>query len=126
MTDRASIVEDFWLAITRNYCPGAEAAATHIKAPLVSVSGTYSFELVKGEEQQAEMIEEGTGTLAESPRAVMPDTPVAMVNTWNAEAGILLDVVSRRETCGARVSDSKVNVLACAGMLERPGGGGCG
>jgi hypothetical protein len=80
MTDQASIVKDFWLAIARNDRPGAEAVATCIKAPLVSVSGTYSFELVEGEEQQAEMIEEGTGMLAKSPRAVMPDTPAAMVD----------------------------------------------
>jgi hypothetical protein len=48
MTDRASIVEDFWLAIARNDRPGAEAVATCIEAPLVSISGTYSFELVEG------------------------------------------------------------------------------
>ncbi len=92
----------------------------------MSVSGTYSFELVEGEEQQAEMIEEGTGTLAESPRAVMPDTLAATVDAWNAEAGVSLVVVSKRETCGARVSDGEVDFLACAGMLERLGGGGCG
>ncbi len=35
-------------------------------------------------------------------------------------------MVLKRETCGARVSDGEVNFLACTGMLERPGGGGCG
>ncbi len=46
MTDQASIVEDFWLAISRNDWAGAGAAASQIEAPLVSILASYSFELV--------------------------------------------------------------------------------
>jgi hypothetical protein len=127
MTNQASIVEDFWLAIARNDRTGVEAAVTSIKAPLVALSGIRSFELVEEEDQQAEMFEEvGTGTLTKTPRAVMPDTPVATVDAWNAEVAVSLVVVSKSLTCGARTSDGEVDFLACAGVAERPGGGGCG
>jgi hypothetical protein len=126
MTDQASIIEDFWLTIARNDRAVAEAAATQIKAPLVSVLASYSFELVEGEDGQAEMGEEHAGTLTGSPRAVMPDTPVVMVNAWNAEVGVSLIVVSKSKTCGARVSDGEVDFIACAGAMDCPGGGGCG
>ena len=35
-------------------------------------------------------------------------------------------VVSKRETCAARLGDGEVDFLACAGPLERPGGTSCG
>jgi hypothetical protein len=81
---------------------------------------------VEEEDQQVERVEEHAGTLTGSPRAVMPDTPVAMVDAWNAEVGVLLIVVCKSKTCGARVLDSKVDFLARAGAMDCPGGGMCG
>jgi hypothetical protein len=51
-TDRAFIVEDFWLAVRRNDCVEAEAAVLHLEAPMVSVSTSYSFEMVEWEERE--------------------------------------------------------------------------
>jgi hypothetical protein len=124
--DQASIIEDFWLAIARNDRAAAEAAATQIEALLVSVLASYSFELVEEEDQQVETGEKHAGTLTGSPREVIPDTPVAMVDAWNAEVGVSLIVVSKSKNCGARVLDGKVDFLACAGAMDCPGGGGCG
>jgi hypothetical protein len=46
MTDRPSIVKDFWLTVARNNHAKAEAAVLRLEAPLVSVSTSYSFEMV--------------------------------------------------------------------------------
>jgi hypothetical protein len=54
MTDQALLVEDFWLAITRNDCEGAEAAVALIELPLVALSSTFSFEMVDEEEQETD------------------------------------------------------------------------
>jgi hypothetical protein len=50
MTDQASLIEDFWLAIGRNDREGVEAAVASIEPPLVALSSTYSFEMVDEEE----------------------------------------------------------------------------
>ena len=49
-TDRASIVEDFWLAVARNDNEEATAAVLRLEAPPVGVSSSYSYEIVEGEE----------------------------------------------------------------------------
>ncbi len=125
MTDRAAIVDDFWLAILRNDWAGGEAAVSQILAQLVSILASYSFELVQGDEQETGR-EKRIQVRAESPRAVMPDTPMATVDAWNAEVEVLLVTVSKRETCGARLTDGKVNFLACAGPMDQVGGTLCG
>jgi hypothetical protein len=51
-TDRASIVEDFWIAVGRNDRVEVEAAVLRLKALMVSVSMIYSFEMVEGEERE--------------------------------------------------------------------------
>jgi hypothetical protein len=126
MIDQASIIKNFWLTIARNDQAVAEAVATQIEAPLVSVLASYSFELVEGEDQQVETGEEHAGKLTKSPRAVIPDTPVTMADAWNGEVEVLLVVVSTSKTCGARVSDGEVDFLACAGAMDPLGGGVCG
>ncbi len=72
------------------------------------------------------MGEEHAGMLTRFPRAVMPNTLLAMLDAWNAEVGVSLIVVSKSKTCGAWVSDDEVDFLACAGTIDCPGGGGCG
>ncbi len=57
---------------------------------------------------------------------VMPDTSTSKVDAWNAELGVSLVVVSKRETCAARLGDDEVDFLACTGPLDRPGGTSCG
>jgi hypothetical protein len=42
------------------------------------------------------------------------------------DVGMTLVAVSKRKTCGARVTDGEVNFLACAGPMDRPGGTSCG
>ena len=43
-TDRASIVEDFWLAVARNDGVEASAAVLRLEAPMVEVSTSYSYD----------------------------------------------------------------------------------
>jgi hypothetical protein len=125
-TDRASIVEDFWLAVGRNDRVKAEAAVLRLKAPMVSVSTSYSFEMVKGEEREEGVKQDDTGALMGTPRGVMPDTPTSTVYAWNDNVQVSLVVVNKRETCRARLMDGEVDFLACAGPMEHPGGTGCG
>ncbi len=61
-TDRASIVEDFWLAVGRNDSVKAEATVLCLEAPMVSVSMSYSFEMVKGEEWEEGVEQDDTAT----------------------------------------------------------------
>jgi hypothetical protein len=82
-TDRASIVEDFWLAVGRNDHVKAEAAVLCLKAPMVSVSTSYSFEMFEGEEREEGVEQDDTGALIGTPWRVMPDTPTLMVGAWN-------------------------------------------
>jgi len=70
--------------------------------------------------------QEDTGALVPSPRGVMSDTPKATIDAWNVDVGVTLVAVSKRETCGARVTDGEVDFLACAGPMDRPGGTSCG
>ena len=102
MTDRASLVEDFWLAIARNDHEGAEAAVALIEPPLVALSLTYSFEMVDEEERETDQGREGA--LPES-LALMPDTPLSMVDAWNAKVPVALVVVSKSLMCRARILD---------------------
>ncbi len=117
------MVEDFWLAITRNDREGVEAAVASIEPPLVALSSTYSFEMVDEEEQETDR---GRKDALPKSLALMPDTPLSTVNAWNAKVPVALVVVSKSLTCGARISDGEVDFLACAGAMERPGLGGCG
>jgi hypothetical protein len=117
MTNRTSIVEDFWLAIVRNNRDEAEAAVLRLEVPAVSVSTSYSFKLVEGEEQQVEESQEDTGVLVSLPRGVMSGTPKATIDAWNVDVGVTLVAVSKRKTCGARVTDGEVDFLACAGPM---------
>ena len=126
MTDRTSVVADFWLAVARNNHDEAQNAMCRLDVPIVSISLAYSFEMVDGEERLAEVEQEDTGALVGPVRGVMPDTPTSTVVAWNAEVGVLLVVVSKLETCMARLGDGEVDFLACAGPLERPGGTSCG
>jgi hypothetical protein len=126
MTNRTSVVKDFWLAIVRNDWDEAEAAVLLLEAPFVSVSASYSFELVEGEERQAEEKQEDTSALVPLPQGDMSDTPKAMVDVWNVDVGVTLVAVSKRKTCGARVTDGEVDFLACAGPMDWPGGTSCG
>jgi hypothetical protein len=56
----------------------------------------------------------------------MPDTPTSTVDAWNLEIRVSLIVVSRQETCEARVMDGEVDFLACAGGMDCPGETFCG
>ena len=60
MTDRASVVADFWLAVARNNLEEAQNAVRRLDVPVVSVSSAYSFEMVEGEERPAEVEQEDT------------------------------------------------------------------
>jgi hypothetical protein len=60
----------------------------HLDALLVSVSTSYSIDMVKGEEQQLEENQEVAGALTGPLRAVMPNTPVATANAWSADVGV--------------------------------------
>jgi len=122
MTDRTSIVAGFWLAVARNNHEEAQSAVRRLNVPVVSISLAYSFEMVEGEEPLAEVEQEDTGALVGPVRGVMPDTPTSTVDAWNVEVGVSLVVVSKRETCAARLGDGEVDFLACAGPLDWPGG----
>ena len=124
MNDRTSVVADFWLAVARNNYEEAQNAVHHL-IPVVSISSAYSFEMVEGDERLVE-VEQDTGALAGPVWGVMPDTLTSTVDAWNAEVGVSLVVVSKRETCAARLVDGEVDFLACAGPLDRPGGTSCG
>ena len=126
MRDRTSVVANFWLAVTRNNHEEAQNAVHRLDVPIVSISLAYSFEMVEGEEHLAEAEQEDTSALVGPVRGVMPDTPTSKVNAWNAEVGVSLVVVSKHETCAARLGDGEVDFLACAGPLDRPGGTSCG
>jgi hypothetical protein len=126
MTNRTSVVKDFWLAIARNDWDEAEVAVLRLQAPLVSVSASYSFKLVKGEDRQEEEKQEETSALVLLPRGVMSDTPRLMVDAWNTDVAVTLVAVSKCETCGARVMDGEVDFLACAGAMDWLGGTSCG
>ena len=127
MTDRTSVVADFWLAVARNNHEEAQNAVCCLDVPVVSISSAYSFKMVEGEERLAEVVEqEDTGALVGSVRGVMPDTPMLTVDAWIAEVGVSLVVVSKLETCAARLGDGEVDFLACAGPLDRSGGTSCG
>ena len=126
MTDRTSVVADFWLAVARNNHEEAQNAVCHLDVSIVSISLAYSFEMVEGEERLAEVVEQEIGALVGPVRVVMPDTPTSTVDAWNAEVGVSLVVVSKHETCAARLGDGEVDFLACAGPLDWPGGTFCG
>jgi hypothetical protein len=81
---------------------------------------------VEGKDCKAEEKQEDTGALVPLPWGVMSDTSKAMVDTWNVDVGVTLVAVSKRKTCGARVTDGEVDFLACAGPMDRPGGTSCG
>ncbi len=57
---------------------------------------------------------------------VMPDMPMEAVTVLNAEVLVALVVVSKSETCVARVFDGEVDFLMCAGPVDCPGGTLCG
>ncbi len=127
MTDRTSVIADFWLAVVRNNHEEAQNAVRRLDVPIISISLAYSFEMVEGEEHLAEVVEqEDTGALVGPVQGVMPDTPILMVDAWNVEVGVSLVVVSKRETCAARLRDGEVDFLACAGPLDWSGGTSCG
>ena len=126
MTNRTSAVTHFWLTVTRNNHEEAQNAVHLLDVPVVSISLSYSFKMVEGEERLVEVEQEDTGALVGPVRGVMPDTPTLTVDAWNAEVGVLLVVVSKRETCAARLGDGEVDFLACAGPLDWPGGTSCG
>ena len=115
MTDRTSVVADFWLAVARNNHEEAQNAVCHLDVSIVSISLAYSFEMVEGEERLAEVVEQEIGALVGPVRVVMPDTPTSTADAWNAEVGVSLVVVSKHETCAARLRDGEVDFLACAG-----------
>ena len=98
MTDRTSVVADFWLAVARNNHDEAQNAMCRLDVPIVSISLAYSFEMVDGEERLAEVEQEDTGALVGPVRGVMPDTPTSTVVAWNAEVGVLLVVKNKITT----------------------------
>ena len=53
--------------------------------------------MVEGEEHLVEVEQEDTGALVGPVWGVMPDTPTSTVDVWNAEVGVSLVVVSKRE-----------------------------
>jgi hypothetical protein len=61
MTDRTSVVADFWLAVARNNHEEAQNVVRRLDVPVVSISSAYSFEMVEGEEHLAEVEQEDTG-----------------------------------------------------------------
>ena len=61
MTNRTSVVADFWLAVARNNHEEAQNAVRRLDVPVVSISSAYSFEMVEGEERLAEVEQEDTG-----------------------------------------------------------------
>ena len=126
MTDRTSVVADFWLAVARNNHEEVQNAVRRLDVPVISISLAYSFEMVEGEERLAEVEQEDTGALVGPVWGVMPDTPTSTVDAWNAEVRVSLVVVSKRETCAARLGNGEVDFLACAGPLDRLGGTSCG
>ena len=65
MTNRTSVVADFWLAVARNNHEEAQNAVRRLDVPVVSISSAYSFEMVEGEERLAEVEQEGTGKRVE-------------------------------------------------------------
>ena len=122
-TDKTSAVADFWLAVGRNNLAEAEAAVRRLDAPLVAVSSSYSFDLVEAEEeQQAEVFKDSGALGSTTPQGLMPGTPTSTIDAWNADVGVLLVVVNKGDTCGARVSEGEVDFLACAGPTECHGG----
>ena len=62
MTNRTSVVADFWLAVARNNHEEAQNAVRRLDVPVASISLAYSFEMVEGEERLAEA-EQDTGAL---------------------------------------------------------------
>ena len=60
MTNRTSVVANFWLAVARNNHEEAQSAVRRLDVPVVSISLAYSFEMVEGEEHLAE-VEQDTG-----------------------------------------------------------------
>ena len=91
MTDRTSVVADFWLAAARNNHEEAQNVVHCLDVPVISISLAYSFEMVEGEERLAEVVEQETGALVGPVRGVMPDTPTSTVDAWNAEVGVSLN-----------------------------------
>ena len=125
--DKTSAVANFWLAVGRNNLEEAEAAVLRLKAQLVAVFSSYSFDMVEAEgEQQGEDLEDSGALIGTSPWGVMPGTPTSTVDAWNADVGVSLIDVSKGGTCGARVSEGEVDFLACAGPTEQPGAAGYG
>jgi len=75
MTDRTSVIADFWLAAARNNHEEAQNVVRRLDVPVISISSAYSFEMVEGEERLAEVEQEDTGALVGPVRGVMSDTP---------------------------------------------------
>ena len=101
-TDKTLAVADFWLAVGRNNLAEAEAAVHRLDAPLVSISSSYSFDLVENEEeQQAKTLKDSGGLGSTTPRGVIPGTPTSTIDAWNADVGVSLVVVDKGDTCGA-------------------------
>ena len=75
MTNRTSVVADFWLAAARNNHEEAQNVVHCLDVPVISISSAYSFEMVEGEECLAEVEQEDTGALVGPVRGFMPDTP---------------------------------------------------
>ena len=108
-TDKTLVVSDFWLAAGKNNLSEAEAAVRCLDAPLVAVSSSYSFDLVEAEEeQQAEILKDSGALGSTTPQGVIPGTPTSTIDAWNAVVGVTLVVVSKGDTCEARVSEGEV------------------
>jgi hypothetical protein len=56
----------------------------------------------------------------------MPDTPTEAVNAWNRDTLVTLLLVTKDKICGARVSNKRVDFLACGKKLDRVGDSSCG
>ncbi len=88
IADNASIVEDFWLTVWRNDCNKAEAAVLCLETSHVTISMSYSFEMVEGEERQVVGGQDNAGALIKSPQRVMPDNPTSTDDAWNVDVGV--------------------------------------
>ena len=116
MNKEITPVKEFWLVLVRNDRAGAQEVVDRLDLPPV-VTSPFSFDLVEEELEDCwEREPQGGATGGLSPKSVSPDTPVAMVEAWNAVDWVQLVLVSKTKICGARVSDGEVNLLACAGL----------
>jgi hypothetical protein len=122
MSKEVTVAKEFWLALAQNDRAGAQAVVNRLELP---PTAAFSFEEVESEAgagQQPRPLLDKDDRRALSPKSISSSTPVAAIEAWNVQEHVQLLLVCKMEVCGAQVSDGGVNILACAGALDRVGG----